>query len=76
MSNNAKDLRKQLKNLVKEELPVVVTTELYVSLKSHIDVKIKEIEDNVKKTLHEINERHKDTMSYLVRQVSSPKKPE
>jgi hypothetical protein len=33
--------------------------------------RLKSIEENVKKIMHEMNERQKDTMSYLVRQTTT-----
>ena len=37
---------------------------------------VKKIESDVKQTMAEMNQRHKDTMGYLVRQVSTPKAEE
>jgi len=71
--NNVKQLRGQLRQVVKEMLPETLTEQHYESLKKHIDARINEIEKSVKDTMHTINERHKDTMSYLLREVSVPK---
>lgn len=74
--NNAKQLRGQLRQIVQELMPELTNDAQYFALKQHVDVKIKEIEEFVKKTMNEINERHKDTMSYLVRSVTTTVKPE
>ena len=61
MSNPQKDLRKQLKNLVKEALPEVLSTELVqaalASLNERLDM---------------IDERQKQIQSYLIRNTSTP----
>jgi hypothetical protein len=74
--NNAKQLRGQLRQVVKEMLPETLTEQHYETLKKHIDARINEIEKSVKDTMHTINERHKDTMSYLLREVTLPKTTE
>jgi hypothetical protein len=69
---NPKDLRKQLRNVAKELLPEILTQAQFEELKRRIDEKLAQIEKDTKATMHTMNERHKDTMSYLVRQVSKP----
>lgn len=70
-----KDIRKQVRNVVQEILPSVLTQEQFKELNKHIDERLKLLEATVKKQMHEMNERHKDTMGYLVRSVSNgPKK--
>ncbi len=72
-----KELRSQLRNVVKELLPDLLASDFNAAnlktLEVTVDKRIKELEDFVKKTLTEINDRHKDTMGYLVRQVTSAK---
>lgn len=69
MSNHIKIIRGQLRQLVLELLPEILETEV-----------VKKMMDDVRastlKNLKEMNERHKDTMGYLVRQVTTDKKPE
>lgn len=69
-----KDLRKQLRNVVKEILPEILTQEQYLELKKHIDKNIKNIEKIVKDSMHEMNNRQKDTLDYLVRNTVAEKK--
>lgn len=56
MSNNPKDLRKQLRNVVQEILPEVLTSELIAALKKEINA-----------YLDKIDERQKNISSYIVR---------
>ncbi len=72
--SNAKVVRGQLRQIAKELLPEVINQEQYEVLKKHIDSRINEIEAFVKKTLTEMNENHKNTMGYLVRQATLPAK--
>ena len=58
-----KELRKSLRNVVLELLPELLKTELF-----------KELEKHVKAELAIMHERQKDTLSYLVRQVTTVKK--
>ena len=74
--NNAKQLRGQLRQIVQEIMPELTSDAQFAAIKAHVDVKIKEIEEHVKKMMSEMNERHKDTMGYLVRSVTTPVKPE
>lgn len=69
--SNPKELRKQLRNVVQELLPDLLNSEQHAVLKKHIDLRISELEKHVKKVLADLDERHRDTMSYLVRNVST-----
>lgn len=69
---NVKELRSQIRNIVKELLPEVLASEAIKAIDKAIALKIKDIEKQVKDTMSEINSRHKDTMGYLVRQVTAP----
>ena len=71
-----KDIRKQLRAVVAEMLTEVFVQAQTDVIKRHIDTELKRIEAGVKKTMQEMNERHKDTMGYLVRNVTAPGKPE
>lgn len=74
--SNPKELRKQLRNVVQEILPEILTKEVISVIQAELNKKILEIETSTKKTMHEMNERHKDTMGYLVRSVTTVKKPD
>lgn len=69
-----KDLRKQLRSIVSEMLTEVFVKAQSDAIKDAVNSDIKRIEADVKKTMHEMNERHKDAMGYLVRSVSTPTK--
>jgi hypothetical protein len=66
-----KDLRKQLKNVVEGLLPEVMQSVVVDAIMDDVGRRLKSIEENVKKIMHEMNERQKDTMSYLVRQTTT-----
>jgi len=61
MSNPQKDLRKQLRNLVQEELPAILSKELVDAVLSKINSR-----------LDVIDERQKVIQSYLIRNTSVP----
>jgi uncharacterized circularly permuted ATP-grasp superfamily protein len=67
-----KELRKQLRTVVKDELPQVVGTLQYQELEKTILQRLDALEKKVKDQLHEMNKRQKDTLGYLVRNVSKP----
>ena len=67
MSNQAKLVRGQLRQLLLEILPDILESEIVKKI-------MEEIRSATLKNLREMNERHKDTMSYLVRQVSTTDK--
>lgn len=75
MSKEIKAIRGQLRQLVKEILPELLAVAQYEELRKEIHSKMERIETNVKDTMREINERSKDTQSYLVRAVSKPAAP-
>lgn len=68
-----KELRAQLRNIVQEILPSLLTKELENALYKNLEAKFKLTDEHVRKELSAMTERQKDTLSYLVRQVSSPK---
>lgn len=72
MSTNAKDLRKQVRNVVLEILPGVLTKEVVDAIVKSVNSRLDKIEKDNKDSIAKINERHKDVMSFLVRQVSKP----
>lgn len=72
MSNNAKDIRKQIKNVIQSELPELLNKELstaaYKQLSAEIQTKLSMIELEVRNTLKQIDERSKDIQDYIIRQ--------
>lgn len=75
MSNDAKLLRKQLKNVgpevLKEILSEELKSQLYKELARDIQLRLTQIESMVKSSLEEMNERSKTTLDYLVRQAAT-----
>jgi len=69
-----KRIRKQLKNVVEDLLPQVLTVELIQAsqrqLKADVDIKLDAIDKHVRETLKAIDDRSKDTLGYLLRNVS------
>lgn len=72
---NVKQLRKQLRTIVGEMLPAVLTEELIKAVAQSLSEELKRrmdaLESTVLKNTKEMNERQKDALSYLVRQVST-----
>ncbi len=71
---NVKLIRKQLRNVVQELLPTLVTEEVKSEMHKKFEVeanqRLNNITETVKKTLDMIDQRSKDTQGYLVRQSS------
>lgn len=76
MSNPQKDLRKQLRNVVQELLPEAMNKELhdalYKELCKTVTSYLERIQIEVREAMEKIEQRQKDTLSYLVRQVTNP----
>lgn len=72
MSGNAKVLRGQMRQIVQELLPQVLIQEQYKELEKVIIERLQVLEKETKKTMHEMNERHKNVMGMLVRSASEP----
>lgn len=64
MSNDIKKLRGQIRQIVKELLPDVLSTELFIQLRDELNKKISERLDAVDKKQRDIN-------SYVVRNHAS-----
>lgn len=67
--SDLKALRSQLRQVVKDILPDMQKEVLYSDIMSTVMTRVKELEKEVKDTLHTINERHKDTMNFLTREM-------
>ncbi len=76
---NLKQARGQMRQLVKEVMPEVLTAELksaiYAELKEFINARLTAIHKDVEATMAEINQRSKDAQDYLVRNVQAPIAP-
>lgn len=70
--SDAKIIRGQLRQIVKEELENVMLAEMRVVISRQITAemmkKLSALEDMIREKLTVIDERSKDTMGYLVRQ--------
>ncbi len=75
MSTNAKDLRKQIRNVTQELLPEILTKELqtavYAELKNHIEFKLRQIDDNIRASLAAMEARQKDVQGLLLREMTA-----
>lgn len=74
MSKELKQMRGQMRQIVKEILPETLSDAHFAELKALIHAEMKKVNETVQQNLKDLNERHKDTMSYLVRQVTTPSK--
>lgn len=70
---DTKLIRGQLRQVLKEILPETLTEAQFELLNKKIDARLEQITEDTKATMREMNARHRDTMGFLVRQVSSPK---
>lgn len=72
MSNQAKVIRGQLRQIVKEMMPELLVAELkaemYKNIADSLQAQLITVEKQVKDTLNKLDERSKDIQSYLVRQ--------
>lgn len=73
---NTKDLRKQLRAVVREILPEILTAELVTASHREYTAKLEERLDAISKhltdTLTAIDQRSKDMQSYVVRNLPAP----
>jgi len=81
--NNVKQLRGQLRQIVKELMPDLIKLELYNDLQkansdrinkiaNNFDELVKSVNERVEQTLKEINDRSKDVQDFVMRQAASP----
>lgn len=70
MANAVKQLRSQLRQLVKEVLPELFKVEVLDAIRKQVDARLKAIDAHVNKSLEEMNERTKETQSYVVRNLA------
>ena len=79
MANNIKLIRGQIRQIVKEILPDVLSSEysnaLYKKLSAEIQGKLTQIEANVTETLKRIDERAKDLQMFMMRQALQQQAP-
>lgn len=74
MSKNARELRQQIRNVVKEILPEVLTNEVLQVIAERITNEntqaMEALRDSMERSLKAIDDRSKDVLSMAVRQSS------
>lgn len=68
---NFKEIRKQLRNVVREILPEVMASEAVSMIDRKVDSRLEGIQIQVRNTLQEIDQRSKDVQSFVIRQLAS-----
>lgn len=75
-NSNTKDLRKQLRLLVNENMPEVLSAELIAKLRSDLEKEMRQSLDLVHKlvreTLERIDSRQKDVQTMILREFNKP----
>jgi len=69
-NSNIKILRGQMRQIVKEMLPPVLTTELQIAIANKLTAQLVDIKAGMTKQLNEMEERQKDALSFLVRRAT------
>jgi hypothetical protein len=69
-----KQMRGQVRIVVKELLPEILKEVLAGELKKSIDARLDAVDKHLKTTLEDIEKRHKDIMAYLLRESNVFKK--
>lgn len=74
MSKDVKFIRGQVRQIVKEELPVVMSAELksalYAEIKAAVTHQLTQISQQVSESLKGMEERQKDIQNFIMRQVA------
>lgn len=65
-----KEVRKQLRQVLKEILPSTLTDMQFELLNKKIDARLDQIAEDTKATMREMNQRQKDTLGYVVRNAT------
>jgi len=75
--SDAKLIRKQLRNVVQEHMPEVMSSELYNAvykkINDQVDARLHALEAHVKQALTAIDSRAKDVQSLIVREMLAVK---
>ncbi len=71
MSNTAKELRGQLRQIVKELFPALVSTELYAKLQEENKKQLDLIHKLVRERLDHMESRQKDVQSIILREIAN-----
>lgn len=68
--SSIKMLRGQVRQIVKELLPEVFKEELTKAIQKEIEERLNRVDNHVKAAVAEMNERSKETQSYVVRNLA------
>ncbi len=74
MANQAKLLRSQMRQIVKELFPEIVSSELYAKIEKQNKEQLEFLFNLVKGTLSRVEERQKDLQSLIMREVANATK--
>lgn len=66
--SQVKELRKQIRNVVQELLPEILTAELFQQLAKTNQEVLSRIKRDIEKTLSDIDGRQKDVQSFIMRE--------
>lgn len=76
---NSKDIRKQVRNVMQEVMPSllqeIAKETMYKDLRAHIDSQLRALEQQVKLTLTNIDDRAKDLQSLMLREMVARNTP-
>lgn len=74
MGHNAqvKLLRKQIRNVTKEEFPNVMNNELFIELQKQVFAKVEKIAEAINKRLDDVDSKQRDFQNYVIRQLTVP----
>lgn len=65
-----KQIRGQIRQVVKDLLPEVLKAEIYAAIQKENDERLIRIEKHLRETLNKIEDRSKDVLGYLMRQTA------
>lgn len=68
---NFKEIRKQLRNVVREILPEVLGTEAVSVINKRIDTRLDGISGHMSKTLQDIDQRSRDVQAFVIRHIGT-----
>ena len=72
MSNNAKVMRGQLRQIVKEMLPEILSGELLATIQNDNTKRLEEVKTMVRDALTQMDNRSKNVQDMIVRLTSNP----
>lgn len=75
MSNQAKLVRSQLRQLVKEMWPEIVQTEIYKKVLEESKKTLELVVERAEKSTKNMQEKHEAVLSMLMREFSRPAQP-